>query len=101
MSVFVKKFEIKYVLEALFQRKIFSEANPLLDFVLGEENRGDDESCYLVSQKISNQIPGWIISLHLELVPSSSVSFEVDRLQKEIEKKCKQNSFNIDLRKIF
>ena len=38
---FVKRFEIKYILEILFQRKIFIEKNPILYFVLKKQAKDD------------------------------------------------------------
>ena len=41
---FVKRFEIKYILEILFQRKIFIEKNPILDFVVKKQSEDNSES---------------------------------------------------------
>ena len=97
---FVKRFEIKYILEILFQRKIFIEKNPILDFVLKRQSEDNSESREEVLEKIKTLIPGSIIALHPENYSSVCLLLDLEKLEKEVKHICRKDFFEIDLRRI-
>lgn len=98
MCSFYSDFDVKYIIEILAQRKIFKEENPILRFIFKEKFDETEEFYIFALKKIKNQIPGWLMALHLDLLNDSCIFLELEKLESEILKKCKKTQFGIDLR---
>lgn len=95
----IVSFPVKYFLEILSERKVFSEKNPVIVFLQTKFDFEDDDF-EIVLEKVQFCIPTWVKTLHIELCCDGCLLECILKLEKEIFEKCKKTEFTVDLRKI-